>query len=472
MQLVWFRQDLRRHDHSALWQATQSGPTIAFIALSPEQWTRHDDAPIKIHRYLAQLELLRQQLAELNIPLIIQHIPHWSDIATELLSLCTQLNVRTVHAHIEHGVNELKRDREVQQLLEQQHISVELYHDRTLFPVGSIRNQSGHPYQVFGAFKKNCYEKLSISLPTCYPAIEAQAALEPHPLWQNQFDLRPFYPTSLLAAQIELWPIGEDHAIQCLDEFIEQHLHRYADDRDFPALNGTSRIGMYLNLGILSIRQCLQALFREQGGYFQIDHRGQQTWLDELLWREFYQHILFDYPQVSQHQPFQTKTLKIKWRHAPQDFAAWQYGQTGIPIVDAGMRQLLATGWMHNRVRMICAMFLSKNLLIDWRLGEQWFMQHLVDGDLAANNGGWQWCASTGTDAVPYFRIFNPISQSQKFDPNGEYLRQWLPELADLDAKQIHQPFAKNPQLELNYPQPIVDLKQSRLAAIETFRAL
>ena len=145
-------------------------------------------------------------------------------------------------------------------------------------------------------------------------------------------------------------------------------------------------------------------------------------------------------------------------------------GQTGIPIVDAGMRQLLATGWMHNRVRMITAMFLSKNLLIDWRLGEAWFMQHLIDGDLAANNGGWQWCASTGTDAAPYFRVFNPISQSQKFDPQGLYIRKWLPELAHLDNKSIHEPYAKNPDLSLNYPHPIVDLKSSRLRAIETFK--
>ena len=184
------------------------------------------------------------------------------------------------------------------------------------------------------------------------------------------------------------------------------------------------------------------------------------------------QHILFDYPQVSKHLPFKANTQKIVWRDAPEDLIAWQQGQTGIPIVDAGMRQMLKTGWMHNRVRMICAMFLSKNLLIDWRLGEAWFMQHLIDGDLAANNGGWQWCASTGTDSVPYFRIFNPISQSQKFDADGNYIRKWVPELAHLDAKQIHEPYAKNKMLKLNYPKPIVDLKSSRIRAIEAFKNL
>ena len=168
--------------------------------------------------------------------------------------------------------------------------------------------------------------------------------------------------------------------------------------------------------------------------------------------------------------PFKINTQNIPWRDAPDDLKAWQTAQTGIPIVDAGMRQMLATGWIHNRVRMIVAMFLCKNLLIDWRQGEQWFMQHLIDGDLAANNGGWQWCASTGTDSVPYFRIFNAVFQSQKFDADGDYIRQWVPELAHLDAKTIHEPYAKNPNMQLKYPKPIVDLKSSRIRAIEAFK--
>ncbi len=472
MQLIWFRQDLRLHDHTALWHATQAGPTIAVVFISPKQWQLHDDAPIKIDFYLRQLAQLQQQLQQLNIPLIIRHIGLWQEIAADLQNIAQQLKITALHANIECGYNERQRDAEVRQLLEQANIQVNYYHDRTLFPLGSIRNQSGQPYQVFGAFKKKCYEHLSLSLPRSYPSIEAQQALTAHPLWQTQLELQPFHPQELSIQQIELWPIGEAQAFALLDTFIEAGLSHYAEDRDAPAMHGTSKIGAYLNIGILSIRQCLHALFRRQQGHFHIEGRGQQTWLDELLWREFYQHILFDHPRLSQHQPFQLKTARIQWRDAPEDLHSWQQGLTGIPIVDAGMRQLLATGWMHNRVRMICAMFLSKNLLLDWRLGEQWFMQHLIDGDLAANNGGWQWCASTGTDAAPYFRIFNPISQSQKFDPQGDYLRQWLPELAHLDAKHIHQPYAKKQETELHYPLPIVDLKSSRLRAIEIFKAL
>ena len=471
VQLIWFRQDLRIQDHSALWHAAQAGACVAFVAISPQQWALHDDAEVKLNFYLRQLLELKQQLQQLNIPLIVREIALWKDIAPVILDVSKALNIDSIHANIDLGVNELARDQQVQKLLEKNHKSFELYHDRTLFPVGSIRNKSNQPYQVFSAFKKTCYTQLSISLPQCYPEIEAQTKLEPHALFDESIaELKDIYNVSEeLQAR---WPVGEQYALNLLDEFMQHQVEHYEKERDFPNLAGTSQLSAYLTLGIISIRQCLQALFRPQQGHFHIAQLGQQTWLDELLWREFYQHTLFDFPKVSKHLPFKENTQKIQWRDAPKDLIAWQQGQTGIPIVDAGMRQLSSTGWMHNRVRMVTAMFLSKNLLIDWRLGEQWFMQQLIDGDLAANNGGWQWCASTGMDAVPYFRIFNPISQSQRFDAAGDYIRQWLPELAHLDAKTIHEPYAKNPNLKLDYPQPIVDLKQSRLRALQAFKEI
>ena len=469
MQLIWFRQDLRIHDHAALWHATQQGPCIALAVLSPEQWQLHQDARIKTDFYLRRLKYLKQQLQQLNIPLIILNIPLWENLAPEILNLCQTLKIESLHANIEVGVNELERDAQVQQLLQQQQIRVEFYHDRILFPLGSIRNQSNQAYQVYSAFKKKCYERLILDVPACYPEIEAQDPIQLSTKLPN-VDLEKFSADYVVEHAAQLWPAEDRTALDLLDDFIEDKMAHYKTDRDLPAVDGTSRLSPYLNIGVISVRQCMQALF--QDGYFQIEDVGQQTWLDELLWREFYLQTLFDFPRVSKHQPFKQNTNKIQWRNAPEDLAAWQQGQTGIPIVDAGMRQMLATGWMHNRVRMITAMFLCKNLLIDWRLGESWFMQHLIDGDLAANNGGWQWCASTGMDAVPYFRIFNPVSQSLKFDPNGDYIRQWVPELAHLDAKSIHEPYAKNPDLELDYPKPIVDLKASRVRAIEAFKQI
>jgi len=470
MQLIWFRQDLRIQDHAALWHATQAGPCIAFVAISFGQWALHDDAAVKIDFYLRQLQELKKQLKKLNIPLVIQEVSFWKDIPAVISKLTQKLDIECLYANIEVGVNELKRDAEVQQLLEKYNKTFELYHDRTLFPVGAVRNKTQQPYQVFTAFKKKCYELLSLGLPQCYPQIEVQADLPNNEVWDKSVLTATYEHSEFVKKQQDHWPVGEEYALTLLDDFIDDKVINYQKERDFPHLDATSQLSPYLNLGIISIRQCIQALFRLQHGHFHIEQLGQQTWLDELLWREFYQHTLFDFPQLSKHYPFKANTQNIQWRDAPEDLAAWQQGQTGIPIVDAGMRQLLETGWMHNRVRMITAMFLTKNLLIDWRLGEQWFMQHLVDGDLAANNGGWQWCASTGMDSVPYFRIFNPITQSQKFDHHGDYIRQWVPELAHLDAQLIHEPYNKNPNLSLNYPKPIADLKQTRVRAIEAFK--
>lgn len=473
MQLIWFRQDLRIQDHAALWHATRSGNCVALVILSPEQWQQHDDSPAKQIFYLRQLETLKSQLHQLNIPLLTKHISLWKDVPHEMLQLCLRLGIDAVHANIEIGVNELKRDAQTQEKLEKHQIPFELYHDQTIFPVGSICNKSNQPYQVFSAFKKRCYELLSIGLPQCYPAIAKQEKIGLNLEVENtEINALTDMQSSASDQLQQLWPVTENYALNILDHFIDAKLEHYQQERDFPHLHATSQLSPYLNIGAVSIRQCLQAVFRKQNGHFHIDNAGQQTWLDELLWREFYQHILYQFPAVSKHQPFKNNTLKIQWRNAEQDLLAWQQGQTGIPIVDAGMRQLLQTGWMHNRVRMITAMFLTKNLLIDWRLGEKWFMQHLIDGNLAANNGGWQWCASTGTDAVPYFRIFNPITQSQKFDKDGDYIRTWIPELAHLDAKKIHAPYAYKHEQELHYPRAIVDLNSSRKRAIEVFKAI
>jgi deoxyribodipyrimidine photo-lyase len=475
MQLIWFRQDLRIADHAALWHASQAGPCAAVVFICPEQSKLHDDAPHKNLFYVRQLECLGRQLDALNIPLIIRQVPLWKDIPAQLKALCLQLKIQNLHANIEAGANEQLRDQQVQLALAPHHIAFKQYTDRTVFPLGSILNKSGQPYQVFGAFKKQCYERLNIQLPPCYPAIHPQEKIRLNIGDQSTVDLSKLKDTlqiGLHPSVQDLWPVSEQHAAALLEQFRSEDLNKYEAQRDFPNIDATSKLSPYLNMGILSIRQCLQAIFAPHG-HLHFNSLGQQTWLDELLWREFYQHILLHFPQVSKHQPFKTDTQKIPWRQDEASLKAWQQGLTGIPIVDAGMRQLLQTGWMHNRVRMICAMFLSKNLLINWRLGEKWFMQHLIDGDLAANNGGWQWCASTGTDAVPYFRIFNPVSQSQKFDPHGDYIRAWLPELASLDAKRIHDPFAQCPQdQELDYPRPIVDLKASRLRAIQAFKSI
>ncbi|MBF7682914.1 deoxyribodipyrimidine photo-lyase [Acinetobacter sp. B5B] len=471
-QLIWFRQDLRIHDHSALWHATQQeNQCIALVILSPKQWQAHHDASCKINFYLRQLTILKQQLSEKNIPLIITVVDWWKDIPEHIQTLTEQLSVQHVYANAQYPIHEKQRDDATQELLSKHGKELHIFQDHTLFPAKSIRTQSNLPYKVFTPFKKTCFERLQHGLPTCYPDIEIQEKVNV-PTHIQHVDLDEILTQYKVSEQIvNLWPVGHTVAQEKLDDFIQTSVKQYKDSRDFPSIQGTSQLSAYLNIGIISVRQCVQALFKPNHGEFVLNHQGVETWLTELIWREFYQHMMIDFPKVSKSQPFKDETKHLAWRDAPHDFEKWTQGQTGIPIVDAGMRQLQQTGWMHNRVRMICAMFLTKNLLIDWREGERWFMQHLIDGEFAANNGGWQWSASTGTDSAPYFRIFNPVTQSERFDAEGTYIKQWVPELASLSSKQIHAPYSSKVS-HIEYPHPIVDLKSSRVRAIEAFKNL
>ena len=250
------------------------------------------------------------------------------------------------------------------------------------------------------------------------------------------------------------------------------HIDAYGNARDFPALNGTSALSPYLACGAISPRQCLAAATAADGQRLQAGRAGPTAWITELIWREFYRHVLVGFPRVCRNRAFKVQTDRIRWRRDEDDFGSWCAGRTGVPIVDAAMRQLLETGWMHNRLRMVVAMYLTKDLFIDWRQGERFFMTHLVDGDFASNNGGWQWAASTGTDAAPYFRIFNPISQSRRFDPDGTFIHRYCPELADLGGRAIHDPAALPPPARgaIDYPDPIVDHTRARARVMAAFR--
>ncbi|POG01624.1 deoxyribodipyrimidine photolyase [Pseudomonas putida] len=470
MQLIWLRSDLRINDNSALSVACERGPTVALWLVSPGQWQAHDDAACKVDFWLRNLRQLRQSLDLLNIPLLVRKVDTWEQAPATLLEVCRQHAIEAVHWNDEYGVNEERRDAATRKLLEDYGVRTHSYLDQLFFRPGTILTRSGDYFQVFSQFKKVCLEHLHRSLPSLAQRVTRQQPLaitsDPIPQHIEGFDK----PARTLS---EHWPAGEDEAQARLARFLDETVKDYGYLRDLPAKPGTSQLSAYLAAGVISPRQCLHAALASNRGEFDSGSSGVQTWINELLWREFYKHILTGYPQVSRHRAFRAQTEALPWRDAPDDFQAWQEGRTGFPIIDAAMRQLLHTGWMHNRLRMIVAMFLSKNLLIDWRLGERHFMRHLIDGDLAANNGGWQWSASTGTDAVPYFRIFNPVSQSQRFDPEGRFIRHWLPELRGLDEKSIHQP-VKSADLFANnsYHSPIVDLSSSRQRALEAFKGL
>lgn len=469
-QLIWFRNDLRLHDNTALTHAMASGPTLALFLITPGQWQAHGDAANKVDFWLRNLSTLSAELARLNVPLLIRQVEHWKDAAQCLADVCAQHQVTQVHANREYGINEQQRDQQVRRHLQDRQVAWRDYLDQLLFDPGTIQTRNGTCPQVYGQFRKQCLERLHHALPASLPCPPGQAPLtvaaDPVPGQVRGFD------TPSLRLQ-QYWPAGEQPAFQALETFRDNLLADYDRLRDYPAQHATSRLSPYLASGVLSPRQCLHAVLACNHGELEGPLPGAGVWLNEVLWREFYKHILVAYPQVCRHRAFRQVTEQIAWRQAPEQLTAWQEGRTGFPLIDAAMQQLRTLGWMHNRLRMVVAMFLSKNLLIDWREGERFFMAHLIDGDLAANNGGWQWSASTGTDAVPYFRVFNPVTQSQRFDPKGEFIREWLPQLSHLDAREIHEPWRAGGLFGVaDYPAPIVDLKQSRERAIQAFDGL
>jgi deoxyribodipyrimidine photo-lyase len=470
MQLIWLRSDLRLHDNTALSAAAARGPSVAVYLLSPEQWRAHDDAPCKVDFWLRNLAELRDALGKLNIPLLIRSAPHWDEAPKVLLHLCRELKVDAVHVNEEYGINETRRDQAVGQALKAEGIDFFSYLDQLLFTPGTVLTKTGTYFQVFSQFRKVCYDRLRHSFPKLVSAPGIQAPLS------IDSDQVPSciegFPTPA-ERLIKLWPAGEAEARRRLDTFADAQIDYYKSERDFPAKPGTSQLSAYLAAGVISPRQCLHAALQSNQGEFESGKVGAVTWINELLWREFYKHILVGYPRVSRHRAFRPETEALAWRDAPDELAAWKEARTGLPIIDAAMRQLLETGWMHNRLRMVVAMFLTKNLLIDWREGERFFMQHLIDGDLAANNGGWQWSSSTGTDSAPYFRIFNPLSQSEKFDAEGVFIKHWLPELAGLNKKEVHNPANVGGLFGVaDYPSPIVNLSTSRQRALTAFKNL
>ncbi|MDX1354108.1 MAG: deoxyribodipyrimidine photo-lyase [Halomonas venusta] len=466
LQLVWLRSDLRIHDNSALAAAAAKGPVVAVFLRSVAQWQTHGHGATKIDFWARSVAALKASLNGLNIPLLHRDIDHYDEAAQVLLDIAREHQITQLHFNYEYALNEQRRDQSVLDAFQQAEITVQGHHDAVAFAPGSLLTGKGDYYGVFTPFSKAWHKQVTAQQLALRdtPGVQPPLAIDSDPLPA---------PPSLDNDPVDkrLWPAGEEAASDNLERFLRFRGRHYKQQRDFPNVRGTSELSPYLALGMISYRQCLQAVMSENSGHLADGDAGLTSWVNELIWREFYQHVAVGFPQVCRHQPFQEHTKQLRWRDDDKGFQAWCEGRTGYPIVDAAMRQLVTTGWMHNRLRMVTAMFLSKHLLIDWRRGEAFFMRHLIDGEFCANNGGWQWAASTGTDAAPYFRIFNPTTQSTRFDPEGEFIAHWLPELKSLPKKARHAP----PQDMLNptdYPAPIVDHKAARQRALDAFNAL
>ncbi|AHM72918.1 deoxyribodipyrimidine photo-lyase [Yersinia hibernica] len=468
--LIWFRNDLRLTDNLALHAACQDpqATVIAVFIATPVQWAKHDMAPRQAAFLLQNLQLLRDALSAREIAFYYHQCDDFQDSIIWLDDFCQQQQVDALFYNQQYELNEQLRDEALVARLSRRAITCHRFHDSVLLPPGSVLTGNHEMYKVFTPFRRAFIQRLLLSDCRSVPAPNPRTtpAVATSPL------LAPFdYPQQPVDNQ--LFPAGEEAALQRLRSFCREDVQDYQQQRDFPAVAGTSCLSPYLALGILSPRQCVNRLRAECPDWVENAEGGAFTWLNELIWREFYRHLLVAYPRLCQHHPFIGWTDAVLWNPSEQQLIAWQQGRTGYPIVDAAMRQLNETGWMHNRLRMISASFLVKDLLIDWRKGERYFMSQLLDGDLAANNGGWQWAASTGTDAAPYFRIFNPTTQGERFDKDGVFIRRWLPELAAVPDSDIHQPWrwAQRQQQPLDYPPPLVDHKQARLATLAAFDA-
>lgn len=465
MKLVWLRRDLRAVDNTALNAAIQSGEAvIALYVATPKQWQQHHMAPKQADLIYRRLNALKDELNGLNIPLLYREVETFEQSASCVAELAQQLSANEVLANQEYEVNEQQRDINTYQALTDLGIGWQAFHDKCIIPAGSLLNKQGQYFKVFTPFKK-AWLKIA-TIPQISPTVQApnvelsetMQALE----WNEQ---QPFsYPRE----SSEQWPSDFESIRANLRAFCQERVDDYQQQRDFPAVDGTSTLSPYLAIGALSARQCMARLYAEAD--MGILSEGAQTWLSELIWREFYQHLLTFEPKLCKSKDFLDWGARLRWWQDNEWFARWCHGETGYPIVDAAMRQLNQTGWMHNRLRMIVASFLTKDLHIDWRWGERYFMSQLIDGDYAANNGGWQWCASTGCDGQPYFRIFNPITQGERFDGKGTFIRQWIPELASVPDKYIHAPWLWSGVNSVLYPSPIVDHKAEREVTLQMYK--
>ena len=468
-QIVWFRSDLRVHDNPALYNACKAGNVVAVYILFPGQWEKQGDSANKLSFWMDNLGELKTQLQKLNIPLLVFQQNYFDETSDTLLKLAKLLKCDGIWFNDEYGVYEEHRDQQVEESFEAEGVNVHRFISQTLVKPGTLKNKQGSYFKVFTPFKRAIFERFTSELLEPLPAPAKQNKISSTVTNKTPGFRNLFKPTANGLKQC--WPAGEQIAHQRLTEFINDQAENYKAERDIPSIDGTSSLSPYLVAGVLSLRQCLHAAWQANNTELDTGNEGLVCWIGELIWREFYKHILHGYPRVSKHQAFVTETERLPWRTDQPLLQRWQNGETGIPLVDAAMKQLVETGWMHNRLRMVTAMFLSKNLMLDWRLGEAFFMKHLIDGDLSANNGGWQWSASTGTDAAPYFRMFNPVSQSKKFDAEGVFIRRWLPQLDLLNNKEIHAPWLSSRILP-DYPESIVDLAESRKQVLAAFKNL
>lgn len=458
--IIWFRNDLRLSDNAALLKACQHQNVVP-IYVFDENAARKLGAAKRLWLHFALKELILN-LRAMGTELILRA----GDEKTVLINVIEQCNAKAVYWNRRYEPDAIATDKELKSTLKNQNITVESFSGHLLHEPTQLTTKSGTPFRVFTPFWKTLDSTIEVQAPYPAPTSIPQVPNELDSLNLAELKLLPTNP-DWSGGILDRFTPGESAAYTILDAYLQNDVANYKEQRDFPALDATSKLSPYLTFGEISPRQIWHASENVSGA---------QPFRRQLAWRDFSYHLLFHNPGLEEVN-FNNAFDGFQWDKNDELLQIWQKGQTGYPIVDAGMRELWQTGYMHNRVRMIVASFLTKHLLIDWREGEKWFWDTLVDADPANNTAGWQWVAGSGADASPYYRIFNPIIQGKKFDEDGEYVKTYLPELKDLDAKYIHAPWEtpddvlKSISLELgkDYPKPIIDHSFARNRALQVY---
>ncbi len=464
--LVWFRRDLRDYDHAALYHALKRARQVFCVFVFDREILDAlvDPADRRVEFIHASVTELQLALQAKGGGLIVKY----GIARNEIVQLAAELRADAVYYNHDDDPAALARDAAVGHALNAHNIAVHHCKDAVIFEREEVLTAGGTPYSVFTPYKKAWLRTLTPYYLQAYPVDRHVDRLAARSTDIPTLQAMGFVPTNLVELKL---PTGMSGAALLLDDFMGR-IDRYQQTRDFPAIKGPSYLSVHLRFGTVSIRQLAAAAW-QQGGH------GAQTWLSELIWRDFYHQILWHRPDVAAGHTFKPQYDDLPWPNPPGHFEAWCEARTGYPLVDAAMRQLNQTGYMHNRLRMVTASFLTKDLLVDWRLGERYFADKLIDFDLAANSGGWQWAASVGCDAQPWFRIFNPVTQSERFDANGTFIRRYVPELAGVPDKHIHAPWklssAAQQQAQCligrDYSAPIVDHAMQREQALALFKA-
>ncbi|MBL8342070.1 MAG: deoxyribodipyrimidine photo-lyase [Rubrivivax sp.] len=485
--LVWLRRDLRVDDHAALHHALRSARRVwcafVFDRAIVDPLPRADRRVEFIRDSLVGVDAALRALAASHgiegVGLLVRH----GEVLDEIARLALELHAQAVFASHDDDPAARERDRLMHGRLAAAGVALRLGKDQVVLERDEVLTLSGQPFSVFTPYRNAWLKALTPYQLKAYPVARHATALAPPPAGTAAgvppLEALGFERTNLHALKLPSGPAGAD---ELLADFLPRIGH-YREARNYPAVKGPSYLGTHLRFGTISVRRLArEAHAHAHGGPDAAARRGADAWLNELIWRDFYQQILYHHPRVVQ-AAFKPEFAHLRWAHgrlADEHFAAWCEGRTGYPLVDAAMHQINQTGYMHNRLRMLAASFLTKDLGLDWRRGEAYFALHLNDFELASNNGGWQWAAGTGTDAQPWFRIFNPVTQSRKFDPDGRFIRRYLPQLARLPDALIHAPWLARPvdleaagvRLGVDYPAPIVEHAQARERTLQRYAAV